>query len=135
TGGTFASRSRELFASPRKMWYNFHPPVLRTLGLKRKLRLGSWFTPVLRVMAGAKGLRGTAFDVFGYAKVRRVERELIVWYEQIIAGVLARLSPQNTGVAQELFELPDSIRGYEDVKLGNVARAQAKAAELLVTLS
>jgi indolepyruvate ferredoxin oxidoreductase len=135
TAGTFASRSRSMFASPRKMWYNFHPPILRALGLKRKIRLGSWFTPVLRVMAEAKGLRGTAFDVFGFAKVRRVERELIVWYEQIIADVLARFTPQNAGVAQELLELPDSIRGYEDVKLGNVARARAKATELLSKLS
>jgi indolepyruvate ferredoxin oxidoreductase len=132
--GTFASRSHALFASPRKMWYNLHPPLLRAFGLKRKIRLGSWFTPVLRMFASAKGLRGTAFDVFGYAQVRRVERELIGWYEQIIGDVLARLTPQNAAAAQELLEVPDSIRGYEDVKLANVTRAHAKAEELLAKL-
>jgi indolepyruvate ferredoxin oxidoreductase len=132
--GTFSARSRALFASPRKMWYNLQPPILSALGLKRKIRLGSWFTHVFRMLASAKGLRGTAFDVFGYAQVRRVERELIGWYEQIAGDVVARLSPQNAGVAQELLEIPDSIRGYEDVKLANVTRAHAKAGELLAKL-
>jgi indolepyruvate ferredoxin oxidoreductase len=133
--GAFGARSRALFSSPRKMWYNLHPPILRTLGLKRKVRIGSWFTPVLRMMASAKGLRGTPWDIFGYAKVRRVERELIVWYEEIVANVIARLSTSNLAVSQELLELPDSIRGYEDVKLGNVTRAQLKAKELLAKLT
>ena len=126
--------SHALFASPRKMWYNLHPPLLRALGLKRKIRLGSWFTPVLRMFAGAKGLRGTSFDVFGYAQIRRIERELIGWYEQIAQDVVAHLTPQNAAVAQELLEVPDSIRGYEDVKLANVTRARAKAEELRAKL-
>lgn len=133
--GAFAARSRALFTSPRKMWYNLHPPILRSLGLKRKIRIGSWFTPVLRMMASAKALRGTPWDVFGYAKVRRVERELIVWYEEIVADVLARLSTSNLAASQEVLEIPDSIRGYEEVKLGNVARAQLKARELLAKLT
>ncbi len=133
--GAFGARSRALFSSPRKMWYNLHPPILRALGLKRKIRIGAWFTPVLRLMASAKGLRGTPWDVFGYAKVRRVERELIVWYEEIVANVIARLSPSNFAASQEILEIPDSIRGYEDVKLGNVASAQLRAVELLAELS
>ncbi|MGA3036767.1 MAG: indolepyruvate ferredoxin oxidoreductase family protein [Vulcanimicrobiaceae bacterium] len=133
--GAFSTRSRALFTSPRKMWYNLHPPILRSLGLKRKVRLGSWFTPVLRVLASAKVVRGTPWDIFGYAKVRRVERELIVWYEETVASVLARVSESNLAASQEILEIPDSIRGYEDVKLGNVTRAQFRAQELLAKLS
>jgi indolepyruvate ferredoxin oxidoreductase len=133
--GAFGARSRALFTSPRKMWYNLHPPILRSLGLKRKVRLGSWFTPVLRMFASAKIVRGTPWDIFGYAKVRRVERELIVWYEEIVSSVIARLSPSNVAASQEILEIPDSIRGYEDIKLGNVARAQLRAQELLGKLS
>ena len=133
--GAFGARSRALFTSPRKMWYNLHPPILRSLGLKRKIRIGSWFTPVLLMLATGKVLRGTPWDIFGYAKLRRVERELIVWYEEIVANVIARLSTSNLAASQEILEIPDSIRGYEDVKLGNVARAQLRAVELLAKLA
>jgi indolepyruvate ferredoxin oxidoreductase len=66
-------------------------------------------------------LRGTPLDPFGRAEVRRVERELIAEYEDLIAEALAALTPQTHATAVELLELPDVIRGYEDVKLRNVA--------------
>ena len=43
---------------------------------------------------------------------------------------LARLTPELHGVVAELAELPDVIRGYEDIKLRNVERFRARAAEL-----
>jgi indolepyruvate ferredoxin oxidoreductase len=39
---TFRARTQELFAAPRRMTWHLHPPLLRALGLKRKLRLGPW---------------------------------------------------------------------------------------------
>ena len=41
-------------------------------------------------------LRGTALDPFGRAKVRRVERELIAEYEELVAEALAQLTPSAT---------------------------------------
>jgi indolepyruvate ferredoxin oxidoreductase len=117
------------------MWYNLHPPVLRALGLKRKLRLGAWFTPALRALARAKRLRGTPLDVFGYAALRRLERELIPWYAALVERVLAALSSGNVAIAQEILEIPDAIRGYEAVKLANVTSARRRADELLRRLT
>ena len=61
-------------AQIRGMWeqvesigYNLHPPLLRAMGLKKKMNLGGWFRGPLRVLASLKGLRGTPFDPFGYA--------------------------------------------------------------------
>ena len=58
------------------------------MGMKRKLKLGPWFKQPLRIMAKMKKLRGTCLDMFGYAEVRRVERQLIPWYQQTIELVM-----------------------------------------------
>lgn len=132
--GAFEERARALFVAPRKMSYNFHPPILRALGLRRKLRLGSWFTPFLRALAAAKPLRGTPLDPFGRAQVRRVERELVAWYGELTETVLSGLTPDNAGLAHEILEVPESIRGYEEIKLQNASAARARAGELLAKL-
>ena len=59
-----------------KVKFLLHPPVLRALGMDRKLRLGAWFIPAFRVLRAGRRLRGTALDPFGRAEVRRVERAL-----------------------------------------------------------
>jgi indolepyruvate ferredoxin oxidoreductase len=130
--GTFLERARALFAEPdkTKMWYNFHPPILRALGWKRKIKLGTWFTPALRALAAAKVLRGTPFDAFGYAEIRRLERELIVWYTALCDRALDTAGAGNVAVAQQLLELSDAVRGYESVKLANVVSVRRKLEEL-----
>ena len=105
-----------------RVYYHLHPPILRALGLQRKLALGRWFDPVFRVLAALKGLRGTALDPFGRARVRRVERELIGEYQALVDKALVGLSPETHARAVKLASLPDLIRGYEDVKLASVAR-------------
>jgi indolepyruvate ferredoxin oxidoreductase len=112
-----------------------HPPLLRALGLKRKLKLGPWFLPVLRLLRSARHLRGTPLDVFGRAKVRRVERELITEYRQLVERSLAQLSPATHAQVAAIAELPDIVRGYEDIKLRNVERFRAEAKRLEADLA
>lgn len=123
-------------AQIRGMWeqvdsigYNLHPPLLRALGLKKKLKMGAWFSGPLRALAALKGLRGTRFDPFGYAAVRREERALIGWYEQLVRDCLDLAAP-----VQEILELPEQIRGYEEIKLANVRKVKALAAEKVSAL-
>ncbi|MDN5854312.1 MAG: 2-oxoacid ferredoxin oxidoreductase, partial [Actinomycetia bacterium] len=97
-----------------------HPPVLRALGMRRKITLGSWFLPVFRVLRGMRRLRGSRLDLFGYAKVRRVERLLVEEYRAAILAVLPALDAATSSRAVELAELPDQVRGYEDIKLARV---------------
>ncbi len=99
-----------------------HPPVLRAMGLKRKISLGPFQRPALAVLKGLRRLRGTPLDVFGYAGVRRTERELIAEYRALMEAELDALTPATYDRAVKLAELPDIIRGYEDVKLANVER-------------
>ena len=87
--------------------------------------------PLLRILAALKLLRGTAFDVFGWAAIRRQERELIAWYRGIIETLLASLTSDNWDAAVEIAGLADKIRGYEHVKLASIAKVRQEAEEKL----
>ena len=126
---------RSKFGPKIRTYWHLHPPLLRALGLKKKLRLGAWFAPAFRMLRAMKGLRGTAFDVFGYAEVRRLERTLIGEYRQLIETVLVRLSPVTHDAAVTIAELPDEVRGYEQIKIDNVARFREKAEQLIAQLN
>jgi indolepyruvate ferredoxin oxidoreductase len=69
-------------------------------------------------------LRGTPLDPFGHAEVRRVERELVADYVTRVRAVVEHLTADSYDRAVALAELPDIIRGYEGIKLANVARYQ-----------
>jgi indolepyruvate ferredoxin oxidoreductase len=122
------------WGGPVRLSWHLHPPLLRALGLRRKIRLGEWFTPVFRALRAMKGLRGGALDVFGHAPVRRVERQLIGEYRGLIETALARLGPANHDIAVAIAELPDDIRGYEEIKLEAVKRFRDLAAQLMSKL-
>jgi indolepyruvate ferredoxin oxidoreductase len=73
-------------------------------------------------------VRGTRLDPFGYTQVRRVERELINEYTATIDDLLRQLSAETYPRSVQIARLPDLVRGYENIKLANVAlyRAQLK---------
>lgn len=119
------------FGEGARFAYRLHPPILRALGLQHKLVLGPWFRPVYRVLLAARKLRGTKADLFGLAEVRRCERDLIVEYRTMIDSVLDGLSDANLAAAVEIADLPDMVRGYESIKLGNVERYREAAVRRL----
>jgi indolepyruvate ferredoxin oxidoreductase len=90
--------------------------------MKRKLKLGTWFDGAFKMLYALRGLRGGALDIFGRAEVRRVERALIDEYRGLIEKALAGLSFESYDRAVKLAALPDTIRGYEEIKLRNVAK-------------
>lgn len=113
--------------------YKLHPPTLRSMGRKKKIGLGPRSHVALRVLAKGKRLRGTKFDPFGYAHVRRVERELLAEYTDIVTRLAATLDETNFDHAVEVAGLPDMVRGYEGIKLANVAAYHDRLRELGIT--
>jgi indolepyruvate ferredoxin oxidoreductase len=97
-----------MFERPLTRYYHFHPPLLRAMGMQHKLKLGPWFDRPLRLLLKLKRLRGGVLDIFGYAHVRRQER-------QLMAVVIANA--------------PDGIRGYEDIKLRRIAETKDLVAQ------
>ena len=121
----------ETFGKGAKVSYLLHPPILRTLGWKKKMKLGGWFRPFMSMLKWMKFLRGTPFDIFGYAQVRKTERLLIAEYKALIETVLDKLNNANYIHAIQLAELPDVIRGYEEIKMDNVESYRKQVAVLL----
>ena len=113
-----------------KLRYRLHPPVLKALGRREKVALGAWARPVLQTLARAKGLRGTPLDPFGRTEVRRLERALRDSYRAMVLRLAAELSTSSYATAVAAAEAAELVRGYEDVKLANVARYRTRLAEL-----
>jgi indolepyruvate ferredoxin oxidoreductase len=124
-----------MFEGDYKLVFHLAPPLLArkdpTTGEPRKMRFGGWMLPVLRLLKTMKGLRGGAFDLFGYTAERRTERALIAQYEGDIERLLAKLSPANHSLAVQLACLPEDIRGFGHVKTRHLALARKKHDELM----
>ena len=130
--GDLARRIEREYPQGAEIRYHLQPPLLRALGLRRKVAVGRWIEPLFRLLVRLRRLRGTALDPFGHASVRRVERSLVAEYRALVEQALGTLSPETHERAVELAGLPDLIRGYEDVKLRNVARFREEARRLAV---
>ncbi|MCW2966795.1 MAG: indolepyruvate ferredoxin oxidoreductase alpha and beta subunit, partial [Solirubrobacteraceae bacterium] len=122
------------FGKGAKVRFLLHPPLLRSLGVQRKIKLGRWFVPAFRLLRAGRRLRGTPLDLFGLPRVRRVERALIGEYRELVGTALAGLRPDTHTRVAEIAELADMIRGYEEIKLRNVERFRERAAELTAEL-
>ncbi len=121
---------RAQFGDGARYAWKLHPPVLRAVGMQRKITLGRWFRPGYRTLRAMRRLRGTPFDPFGAAGVRRVERSLVAEYRALVPSLVAA---DDVARAIEVASLPDMVRGYEQIKLDNVARYRERLAALTGT--
>jgi indolepyruvate ferredoxin oxidoreductase len=128
----------EVFESRRKLEFHLAPPLLarrdRATGEPRKIRFGAWMLPLFRVLAKGKRLRGTAFDVFGYTRERKLERQMIADYEKLLDEIAERLSPATHANAVALASLPLDIKGFGHIKQRNFELTKARQATLLNAL-
>jgi indolepyruvate ferredoxin oxidoreductase len=133
--GAWREQLSSMFERPITRYYHLHPPLLRAMGMQRKLKLGPWFDRPLRFLLKLKRLRGGVLDVFGYAQVRREERQLITWYRQAIDELLPHLGESNHALAVVIANAPDGMRGYEEIKLRRIAETKALVAQHLTRFS
>ncbi|MER7174090.1 indolepyruvate ferredoxin oxidoreductase family protein [Streptomyces mesophilus] len=124
------ARIRAEFGAVARVSVLLHPPVLRALGINRKLRLRRTSGPAFRLLRAGRKLRGTLLDPFARTEVRRTERALVTEYQQLMRQALEQLTPDNVDDVVRLAELPQTIRGYEHIKMARVVeyRTQARVA-------
>jgi len=131
----FAAQLDGQFEGDFRLKFHLAPPLLASrdpkTGHLQKQEFGPWMLPVFRFLATLKGLRGTAFDPFGYTAERRQERALIREYESLVDELLGDLSTLNHSLAVKLASIPDDIRGYGHVKDAHIAKARRKQQDLL----
>jgi indolepyruvate ferredoxin oxidoreductase len=136
TDGNFLKQVAKTFDG-QNLTFEFHlaPPLLArpdpTTGVPRKMSFGPWMMTAYRVLARMKGLRGTAFDMFGYTHERRTERQLIKDYEALVTEIVAKLTPDNHALAVGLAAIPEKIRGFGHVKARHLDVAKKEEAALL----
>ncbi len=100
--------------------YHMAPPLLPrptdARGRKRKSVFGPWLAAALRIVANLKFLRNTRLDPFGHTAERRMERELVRWYENLLSDCIADLNLDNAEAWRQILGGPMQIRGYGAVK-------------------
>jgi len=110
------------------------PPIFARLdpatGRPKKYSFGPWIFTAFGVLAKLKGLRGTAFDVFGYSAERRSERTAATSFEADVDRLLAGLTPDNAGLAAEIAALPLAVRGFGPVRHAAAEKIAAQAVML-----
>jgi indolepyruvate ferredoxin oxidoreductase len=134
TDGEFLRSLGQQFEGKPQLEFYMAPPLLsrpKDGRQPRKIRLGGWMLPAMRLLAQGRRLRGSVLDIFGYTDERRLERDLVREYRRRIEALLPALEADRLKVATEIAALPLSMRGFGHVKLANVALARVREAELL----
>jgi indolepyruvate ferredoxin oxidoreductase len=138
TDPTFERALSEQFEARGRLQFHLAPPLLarrdKRTGEPRKMTFGRWMLPVFRLLAKGKRLRGTAWDLFGYTRERRLERQSVADYEALLDEIAGRLSPATHTTAVALATLPLEVKGFGHIKERNYKAAKAREATLLAEL-
>ncbi len=125
TQGDFLQRLGDTF-SGGKLAFHLAPPGLARPGpdgRPRKLRFGPWLLPALRLLAKARGLRGSWLDPWCHGEEARLDRQLLADYEADLAR-LPTLSPGPQRLA--LAAWPAEVRGFGPVRAQAAATARSR---------
>src|ERR1039458_996701 len=116
-----------MFPGFESLSFNLQTPIARHTCATAKMPL--------RILARMKFLRRTVFDPFGRNAVRQEERALVDWYLDIVDLCTKILSFDHLQTIEAILALPDSIRGYEHIKIETAAAARARAQYFTAELS
>ena len=125
----FLQGIRDEYGDKAKLRFHLAPPLLArkkdARGRPLKKEFGAWLLPVFRILARMRGLRGTAFDLFGYTAERRMERELIREFEALLEASLSGLTADNHNALVARVGEFRELRGYGPVKEAAVESMRA----------
>jgi indolepyruvate ferredoxin oxidoreductase len=102
--------------------YHLHPPILRRMGLKKKLPLGSTYRASFVALRRMKRLRGSRLDPFGWDRDRRTERSVVDEYERLMEEMTRPSCDVPYAARVELARSVLAIKGYGAIKEAAVAR-------------
>ena len=137
TGTGFRDELKKNFDGNFTVNYHLAPPLLPVgkdaRGRPRKRHFGQWIEVPFRLLSRMKRLRGTRLDLFGYTAERRMERDLIGWYEDIVATIITRLAGEQPAAVLPLAKAPMEIRGFGPVKEAAVEKVKTEVAKMLAS--
>ncbi|MDR9483759.1 MAG: indolepyruvate ferredoxin oxidoreductase family protein [Sediminimonas sp.] len=116
----FEDELAQVFEGDYRVKYHMAPPILPLgrdgRGRPKKRAFGPWMRPALSVLARMKGLRGSVVDPFAYSADRKLDKQLLVWFEGVLAHVEQTFDANDPDPAMALLEAPMEIRGYGPVR-------------------
>ncbi len=134
TDGAFQKKIAAMFEGDITLKFHLAPPIMAkhdASGQLVKKEFGPWMMKAFGVLAKFKGLRGTAFDIFGYTEERKTERALVKQYRETVRALLPKLTAANLAQAVAIASIPEDIRGYGHVKERHLKAAKLKEAGLI----
>ena len=136
-GNLFLARLGREFAPGFSVKFHFGHDLLpwRRGGTdRRKVAIGTWVLPVLRLLAWARRWRGTRLDPFRRRPDNRRARALLRLFEADYAWLCDHLAPGNLADAAALARLPAAIKGFGAVREQAAAAALGERRRLLARL-
>jgi indolepyruvate ferredoxin oxidoreductase len=130
----FRERIDAMFEGDYKVNYHLAPPLTARRNEKgelQKKKFGPAMHVAFRVLSTLRGLRGTAFDIFGRTAERKTERALIGEYRASVEQAMTTLGTGNHALAVEIARIPEQIKGFGHVKERNLAAARVQWANLM----
>lgn len=122
----FDEELSQQFEGDFRVVHHLAPPILTfrrdDRGRPVKRAYGPWVRRVFDGLARMKGLRGTWLDPFRFSTDRRLDRDLLEWFEHVLTHVERDFDPDT---APRLLSAPMEIRGYGPVREEAAARVRA----------
>ncbi|MFM1815559.1 MAG: hypothetical protein RLZ98_2254 [Pseudomonadota bacterium] len=128
------------FGNARRLSFHLAPPFIGWLwrdpetGHPRKITVGNWIRPLLRLLARGKALRGTHWDLFGYAAERRCERKMIGDYERLLERLAPQLSEATHDTIVQLAGVAGDVKGFGHIKQTSYQWAMRRQEKLIAEL-
>lgn len=128
------AQAKERFGPNAKVSYQLKPPTLKAAGYDKKIAIPeSAGRAMFEGLKRTKGIRGKALDPFGRTEERRIERQLINDYRDLLTTLIAGLTAETYIKAVQIAGLYDMVRGFDDIKLANIERYRRELAAALST--
>jgi indolepyruvate ferredoxin oxidoreductase len=125
-------QAKARFGPNAKVSYQLKPPTLKSVGYNKKIAIPEKAgRAMFEGLKRTKRMRGKALDPFGRTEERRIERQLIDDYRDLLTTLMSTLSAENYDQAVTIAGLYDMVRGFDDIKLANVEQYRTQLADAL----
>ena len=123
------------FEGDYRIRYHLAPPMLPTgtdgRGRPLKKAFGPWMRHGMAMLARMKHLRGTRWDIFARTHDRKLDRELLAWFRDVLDLVERDFDRLGQDRALQILQAPSEIRGYGPVRHKAADQVRQQVARLL----
>lgn len=133
----FVAQIKDQFEGDFKLRFHMAPPLLARRdphsGEPQKRSFPGWTMGLFKMLAAARRLRGSRWDVFAYTEERRREVALRDEFLADLALIAAKLNGDNIAPAMQWLAELDKVKGFGHIKRARMAEYAQRRPGLLAT--